>query len=532
MKKIIGNLIILDSLVAALLFIGGCQDDGSAGDKATPGQIEQQTDSLRGSCVPNFHSPPERPVIGQSSLPPLHVSGREIVDDRGAVVNLRGVNFGSWLLVESWINGIGIVHEWEVLDNFSAKAVELGIGDLIDSSVGAFALELLGDIVGDRVVIDKIRADSYDRAQTGEETATLDALWAWFDELPWVYDEQSMWDYFTERYGTDRAEQLRSALVDNWIAEEDFRLAAELGLNVIRVPFWYQALDNELLPESDYREAGWQALNQAVEWARQYGLYVIIDMHGAPGGQSAAGHAGLPDGNKLWNTPECLDKTAALWGAVATYFAGDPHVAAYDLLNEPMGCPDAESYREVHEAIYRAIREVDQDHIVMIEDGYLGADRIVSPAEMGFTNAMYSVHIYHGGSTTEDFLNGFIGELEDVAGYYERYDCPLFVGEFSATDNQPWAIAGMGAVFAAMNRAGISWAPWTWKYRDPGASWGLYVPREPGDIDIANLDFEQTLAAFEKFATANYEPLSDFAAKYANNATAPAVALDFDLLPE
>jgi aryl-phospho-beta-D-glucosidase BglC (GH1 family) len=516
----------------ASLFIAGCATDDSDSVSNDTGQAEEQTGAVRGSCVPNYSDPPQRPAIGESSLPMLHVSGREIVNESGEVVNLRGVNFGSWLQVESWINGIGIVHEWQVLDEFTEKATELGISDITDASVGAFALELLGDVVGDRVVYGKIREDSYDRAQTDDETDLLDRLWAWFDELPWVYDEQSLWDYFDARYGAEKAEQLRATLVDNWIGEEDFRLAAELGLNVVRVPFWYQALDDEMLPESDFREQGWQALHQAVEWARQYDLYIILDLHGAPGGQSAAGHAGLPEGNKLWDTPQCLDKTVTLWGAVATYFAGDPHVAAYDLLNEPMGCPDAESYREVHDAIYRAIREADPEHIVMIEDGYLGDARIVSPAEMGWENAMYSVHIYNGGTTAEEYLNGFVGELQDVAEYYERYDCPLFVGEFSAMDNQPWAIEGMGAVFAAMNRAGIHWAPWTWKYRNPGAIWGLYTPVEPGDIDIANLDFEQTLAAFENFATANYRPIADFERQYANNATSPVIVLDFNRLEE
>ena len=493
------------------------------------GAAEPGPTAHRGRCLLNPHPLPTRPAASAPTLPFLHVEGTDILDESGARVALRGVNFGSWLQVESWINGIGVVQGDDLLQQFRDRASQLGIADLAERALAPHLFDLLGNKVGERVIIEQARIDSYTLA-TKEQKRALDELWAWFDTIPWIFDEQSLWDYLWGRFGRERAAALRASLVAHWITEEDARRVAELGLNFVRIPLWYQALDDEQLPVPAWRIEGWDQLHDVLEWARRYQLYVLLDMHGAPGGQSAADHVGIPDGNYLWSTPACVDKTVALWQGLATWFADDPHVLGYDLLNEPMGAPDAASYRAVHDALYRAIRAVDTRHIVWVEEGYLASDLRVAPAEMGWENAAYQVHVYVNGTTADEYEANFVGALLDVADDYARYGCPLLIGEFSTATAADWGADGLGRVFGRMNAAGIHWAPWTWKYREPGNTWGLYSPPTATAIDVANASFEEVQAAFAAFDGAGYTAHADYAARLAEHASTPAQPLDFGVL--
>ena len=231
------------------------------------------------------------------------------------------------------------------------------------------------------------------------------------------------------------------------------------------------------------------------------------------------------------------EKTVRLWQALATFFAGDSHVAVYDLLNEPMTFPEPADYRDVHQAIYDAIRAVDKGHIVMIEDGYRPFGQLTSPAEMGWNNAMFSVHRYPGGTSAEDYLEKIDEGLRDLDKVWdERFHCPLFLGEFSGadgTDSSTWAATSMDLVLARLNERGVHWAPWTWKYYSE-STWGLYHPaQQPGTkIDIRDAPFEEILAAFEGLDSINFVADEVYEQALADNASGSPVPLNLGDLPE
>ena len=102
------------------------------------------------------------------------------------------------------------------------------------------------------------------------------------------------------RFGKERAEELISAYQDSWITEEDFKTVKELGLNVVRVPFTYMNVyhhlsdEGELLHPDEFtlREDPFERLDFALEMCKKYGLYLILDMHGAVGSQNGSDHSG------------------------------------------------------------------------------------------------------------------------------------------------------------------------------------------------------------------------------------------------
>ena len=70
--------------------------------------------------------------------------------------------------------------------------------------------------------------------------------------------------------------------------------------------------------------------------AKEKGLYVILDMHGAPGRQSGMDHSGRVGYNKLWSNKGFQDQLFGFETDINRY-KNESTVAAYDLLNEPLG---------------------------------------------------------------------------------------------------------------------------------------------------------------------------------------------------
>jgi len=509
-------------LPAEVLPVADAPSDPGPEDTADVGQQEVL-------CQPNPAAFPVRPAVAEpATLPFLRVEGTDLVDDTGAPVALRGVNFGSWLQMEAWIAGIGVMQPADLQAAMQQRAEEAGLTDLLEDARKSNLLAFLSEARSPRTLVAEWRAYMLAHATDGQREAVL-GLWAWFDGQPWVFDEEGMWEWLTRRFGRATAEDLREAFADAWITEADVAGVAALGLNVIRVPFWYRALETDAPDPVAFRPEGWRHLDDVARWARRHGVWLILDLHGAPGGQSAAAHAGLGDGGHLPDEPRCIERTARLWQAVASYFREDPHVAAYDLLNEPMAVRSEAAFRAIHDPLYRAIRDVDDRHVVMAEDGYRSPSFLASPRELGWTNAMFSVHAYPTtDASAEAYAEAMGAELERLETDFDwptRFDCPMLLGEFNAMGGDPWAPAAMDAALALLNARGVHWATWTWKYASPDSTWGVWRPKAPARIDVKDATAEQIRRSFEGLASTGFEAYDAYAAALAGHARDPVVPL-------
>ena len=100
-----------------------------------------------------------------------------------------------------------------------------------------------------------------------------------------------------------------------------FKQLHDLGANVIRIPV--HPLTWESI--SDYL---WRYLDDAVCWAGEYGMYVIIDWHSI--GNVKTGSA--PEGSNMFT--HTWENTTGFWNVVSAYFAGAPNVL-FEVFNEP-----------------------------------------------------------------------------------------------------------------------------------------------------------------------------------------------------
>jgi endoglucanase len=315
--------------------------------------------------------------------------------------------------------------------------------------------------------------------------------------LPEVKDHTSLWRTIENRLGAKERDRLRTALRRAWIDESDFDRIKAAGLNCVRLPFLHDMLD-----EPD----GFSWIDEALRWARARGLYVILDLHGAPGRQSGEHHTGEAGIDRLFHDDAHAKAAADVWKRIAARYRDHPEVAAYDLVNEPMGARDAAAVYALQDRLYRAIRPVDDRHLIVIEDGYKGIDSFPQPRRMGWTNVVYSTHHYRfDAKTTGDQDRGASGHAEAVDRLARNRQVPHLVGEFQF---EPHGNAGTLARFIKeLEARGHSWTIWTYKtaMKDGGGGmWGWHRAAKRLDpLDPFRDTAEQFLSKLPQVRTGN-----------------------------
>lgn len=331
-------------------------------------------------------------------------------------------------------------------------------------------------------------------------------LGGWLVEEMWMLpfvkesiDHVTLWNTIEKRFGTAKMIHMRAVFRETWIQKRDFERIADAGLNCVRIPF---------LASLTEETGGFEILDRAIEECRKQGLYVILDMHGTFGSQSKEDHTGEVGRNQLFKDPEMVKKTANAWVQIASRYKGSPVVAAYDLMNEPMGAEGRKELHQVHNVLYQAIRKVDTRHMIIIEDGYKGIETIPEVKKMGWKNVVLSTHTYGSkAETEEDFIKNFEAHLEKASLVQNKGNLPYYLGEFNIKPSFNVNDLLTKCITLAQQR-NQSWSTWTYKLagRCPRShSWGLYgTPKKLKKIDSFNDSEEKILKKIKKLGTENF----------------------------
>jgi endoglucanase len=218
------------------------------------------------------------------------------------------------------------------------------------------------------------------------------------------------------KIGQANADQFFAAYVANYVTHDDIAAVKAWGFNSVRLPF----NSNDLLPPASqpasppftYNEAAFKPIDDLAAWAKELGIYVILDMHCAPGAQNIRGHADAVDGiAHFWEQPAVyFTRAAELWAKLATRYRDNPWVIGYDLLNEPLlpgsVAPDGGTtalgpwtqqnnmpLRMAYQQITDAIRKTGDQKILFAEAGFwaLNFKDLTPPWD---SNMVYTFHFY------------------------------------------------------------------------------------------------------------------------------------------
>ena len=173
--------------------------------------------------------------------------------------------------------------------------------------------------------------------------------------------------------GAEAASRFWTEFRDVYVGKEDIDFIKAAGFNTVRVPLDWRLFvasgDNgqggEPIGADDRFEGpGWPLLDRLVQWCRDAGLRVILDLHAAPGGQTGVNHDDGPGFPLTFYVPRYRALTIALWQKLAAHYRDETAILGYDLLNEPISpYSDVDYLNPQLEPLYRdivaAIRSVD-----------------------------------------------------------------------------------------------------------------------------------------------------------------------------
>lgn len=291
--------------------------------------------------------------------------------------------------------------------------------------------------------------------------------------------------------GAELGQRFFDQMLDNFLAEDDIAFIKSLGATAIRLPLNYHHFESDVQP-FHYLDSGFARLDQALSWCTKHGLYAILDLHAVQGWQNTDWHCDNSSRHTLfWQHPHYQDRFVALWEALADHYRGNPVVAGYNLMNEPVTNapqgflsfdfkPNWEILNRIYRRVVPAIRAVDPDHIIFLEGDLFGSwlDGLEPPFA---PNLVYSTHNYNAAGFGPGPYPGEIGgkhwdrdkQVEVLLRssgmrFSRQHDVPLWIGEFgSAYNGPPEEIAdrlrALDDQLGVFNEHGLHWTMWTYK---------------------------------------------------------------------
>ncbi|KAJ8490178.1 hypothetical protein ONZ45_g13293 [Pleurotus djamor] len=143
------------------------------------------------------------------------------------------------------------------------------------------------------------------------------------------------------------------------------------------------------------KTSGFKHLDRVINICAQHGIYTILDMHTAPGGQNTDWHCDSGTHQAaFWIHKDFQDRLIWLWEELAKHYAGNKWIAGYNPLNEPTDSTHTRLV-EWYNRVYKAIRAHDPDHTIFFDGNTFASDfSHFGDAHKNWENTAYSIHDY------------------------------------------------------------------------------------------------------------------------------------------
>ena len=286
-------------------------------------------------------------------------------------------------------------------------------------------------------------------------------LGGWMLQEPYLFQftgaadsQHEFKEKLVEFIGQENTDNFYNSWYENFITQGDVDSLASHGYNSIRLPMHYNLFtlpiqDEPVSGENTWIDLGFFMVDNLLDWCESNNMYLILDLHAAPGGQGFGSDINdyNPNLPSLWESEENKNKTIALWGKLAERYSDEPWIGGYDLLNETHWDLAENELRNFYIDVTNEIRQHDQNHVIFIEgNGYANDFSGLTPP--WDDNMVYSFHKYWS----------FNDSLDWVTWIRNEYSVPLWMGEGGENSNQWFTEA-----IKVFEENYIGWAFWPWK---------------------------------------------------------------------
>lgn len=276
-------------------------------------------------------------------------------------------------------------------------------------------------------------------------------------------------DMFCQLVGPDRTAEFWKLFKDNYITQEDLHFIKQTGSNTVRLPFHYKLFTDEDYMGLTANQDGFARIDTLVSWCKKEGLYLILDMHDAPGGQTGDNIDDSYGYPWLFESETSQKLYCDIWRKIAEYYKNEPTILGFELFNEPIA-PYFENMKELNgklEGLYKmgttAIREVNKNHIILLGGAQWNGNFKPFKDSKFDNKIMYTCHRYGSEPTAE--------AIKDIINFRDSVNLPMYMGEIGHNTDE-W-IAAFCKTMADNN---IGWTFWPYKKIHNSSFTGINEP--------------------------------------------------------
>jgi len=480
----------------------------------------------------------------------LKTNGQVLCNTKGDTVMLRGTNLGAWLSFENWMgpSGYGAIGRtnWTITAQYTKSGYSTA--NMIDGNLNTSWNSGISQYTNNQwVIVDMGKEEIFNKVEFKTGTNTLEYprsydLYKSSDSNQWtkigsysssdgdikayldiiscrylkivqtaktienwsiselnfsMNDDIHVRRSLINRFGEDGADDLLDYYCNVWITETDLDRIKNMGMNVVRVPFFWMEIMRE---DGTIKSNGFRHLDWLAEQCTSRGIYIILDLHCSPGGNDGYMTSGMAVSNDLWTSSYYQELTKKLWIAVAEHYKSNPAIACYDLLNESWSTTSEMSLNQFYDELYATVRNVDPDHVICVQ-AFPNFDYVSSPSNNMWSNVMYQAHYYntdyHNYTSQDNFAQAAIS---DLVWHQKNWNVPVLAGEYAF-----WEHTDVWTKFlSGLNSSYISWTNWSYKCRESIASrdnFSFYTDNNNWDPDLIYDDIATIKSKWDKFRT-------------------------------
>ncbi|TRX65711.1 cellulase family glycosylhydrolase [Carboxylicivirga sp. M1479] len=249
-------------------------------------------------------------------------------------------------------------------------------------------------------------------------------------------------DKLTEAIGETATDEFFELWWNNHMTKADVDSMAKWGFNSLRLAMHYNQFTLPIEEESaedlssknyTWHQSGFDRVDDVLSWCEANNMYLILDLHAAPGGQGRNADICDYDDSKpsLWEDVNNRHKTVALWRKLAERYKDEAWIGGYDLINETNWSELKDDSNQMLWSLLEectdAIRATGDKHIVFLEGNDWANNYDGLPDPLWDDNLVISFHKYW--NNVDDNSLDWIIEKSD------KYNVPLWLGESGENSN-------------------------------------------------------------------------------------------------
>ncbi|NEW80053.1 MAG: glycoside hydrolase family 5 protein [Gelidibacter sp.] len=290
-----------------------------------------------------------------------------------------------------------------------------------------------------------------------------------------------------ELVGPDSLQVFWHGFLNNYITHDDIKYLKSIGSNHIRLPFHYKMFTDDLYMGE--RNAGFKYFDRLIDWCRQEKMYVLLDMHGAPGGQTGDNIDDSYGYPFLFKSKSSQDLMTEIWVKIAWKYKNEPLIIGYDIVNEPIAhyFNDELPYLNhqlflLYKRIVTEIRKVDKEHTIFLNGSNWSGNFDVFE-EIIDDNVVYEFHKY--------WFEVNQGAIQQYLDFRDKHQVPIYIGE-TGENTDEW----VNDFRILLDKHEVSWT--FWPYKKMNNTKGIMNFEEPEDYHLITKYADSDRSSFAK----------------------------------